>query len=542
MLATFAVTNVDDSGSGSLRQAVIDANILEGEDLIIFDLPPTSEITLVSGPLLITESVTIDGTLVGMGPEPGDPVRVKADSNRIWNVAVSTAIPPGEGVDNKVIIQDMEMSGIMGTGGGIEVSSMSTLTLNRVTIAEGAADFGGAIQNFGTTTVTHSTISGNTAMFNGGGIANYGSLTLYNSTVSGNSAFQGGGVAAQSGNTMIVSTTVTNNTTLAPGGGVFVDTPAQLVLHNAIVGGNLPVAGLDLFTLSGANVANYSLIQSSNISLMGTGNISGSPNLGPLADNGGPTLTHLPHPGSPVIDAGDTMSTRATDQRMFAGVVGVIDMGSVEVGSLPLPTGDFNNDGLLNIADIDALVTEIAAGTMDLSYDVNGDMVIDASDLTSWLALAGNENLGPGRSYLPADANLDGVVDGLDFIAWNAHKLSTGGTWSRADFNADGVTDGADFSIWNSNKFQSSISRTSARTVPRLYLPGTSTAKRLDAAKPVAADGISNSPTQAVTRPLATLTSKPEPVAAIVRSSATARRAPWQDRVDVAIRMLYDAR
>ena len=58
--------------------------------------------------------------------------------------------------------------------------------------------------------------------------------------------------------------------------------------------------------------------------------------------------------------------------------------------------------------------------------------------------------------YLVADFNLDGVVDGQDFIQWNSNKFSSTGKWSMGDANADGVTDGQDFIEWNSNKFTSS--------------------------------------------------------------------------------------
>jgi hypothetical protein len=56
---------------------------------------------------------------------------------------------------------------------------------------------------------------------------------------------------------------------------------------------------------------------------------------------------------------------------------------------------------------------------------------------------------------LPADANLDGTVDGQDFIAWNTSKFQPGTTWSEGDFNGDGITDGVDFIIWNQHKFTS---------------------------------------------------------------------------------------
>jgi hypothetical protein len=57
---------------------------------------------------------------------------------------------------------------------------------------------------------------------------------------------------------------------------------------------------------------------------------------------------------------------------------------------------------------------------------------------------------------LPGDANLDGTVDGPDFLDWNDAKFTSDNGWCGGDFNADGTTDGADFLIWNNFKFQSS--------------------------------------------------------------------------------------
>ena len=65
-------------------------------------------------------------------------------------------------------------------------------------------------------------------------------------------------------------------------------------------------------------------------------------------------------------------------------------------------------------------------------------------------------NIGPGRSYIEGDLNLDTFVDGFDFILWNANKFSDTGLWSLGDVNADSFTDGFDFIIWNANKFTSS--------------------------------------------------------------------------------------
>ena len=90
-----------------------------------------------------------------------------------------------------------------------------------------------------------------------------------------------------------------------------------------------------------------------------------------------------------------------------------------------------------------------------MTYDLNGDGMVDVQDVDEWRAQAGAMNLLSGNPYLVGDANLDGTVDGQDFINWNSNKFTNTGTWSQGDFNVDGVTDGQDFVAWNSNKFTS---------------------------------------------------------------------------------------
>ena len=120
------------------------------------------------------------------------------------------------------------------------------------------------------------------------------------------------------------------------------------------------------------------------------------------------------------------------------------------------PNGDFNGDGLYDCVDIDDLVANVAGQTGDLTYDLSGDGALDVADVQQWLAIAGGVNLPSGNPYLMGDADLNGVVDGADFIIWNDNKFSPGNGWCGADFNADGATDGQDFIVWNDNKFQSS--------------------------------------------------------------------------------------
>jgi hypothetical protein len=116
---------------------------------------------------------------------------------------------------------------------------------------------------------------------------------------------------------------------------------------------------------------------------------------------------------------------------------------------------DFNNDGNLDCLDVDSLVGEIAGAASNLSFDLTGDGQITVDDLDVWLTVAGAANRPSGNRYLDGDANLDGVVDGLDFIEWNNRKFTSTPAWCSGDFNADGVVDGLDFILWNDNKFTS---------------------------------------------------------------------------------------
>lgn len=116
--------------------------------------------------------------------------------------------------------------------------------------------------------------------------------------------------------------------------------------------------------------------------------------------------------------------------------------------------GDFSDDLSLGCEDVDALVAEIAGGGMDLQFDLTDDGFVDTADLDEWLEVAGTFNV--GGAYLPGDANLDGAVDGLDFLEWNDNKFTSTAAWCSGDFTADGIVDGQDFLVWNAHKFMSS--------------------------------------------------------------------------------------
>jgi hypothetical protein len=158
---------------------------------------------------------------------------------------------------------------------------------------------GSGIYNSGRATVVNTTISGNAARF-GGGIYNCGLTNLSYSTISGNSAGSGGGL-------YIVSDSW------------FPGCPGQVTASNTIVANSREGPECELRTLKGSRPAEFDDL-GHNIVEDGTcidasTSSAGDPLLGPLADNGGRTMTHALLPGSPAIDAGDNAACPAADQR-----------------------------------------------------------------------------------------------------------------------------------------------------------------------------------------------------------------------------------
>ena len=116
------------------------------------------------------------------------------------------------------------------------------------------------------------------------------------------------------------------------------------------------------------------------------------------------------------------------------------------------PRCSVDGDSDCDIEDIDALITEIAAGTNNPLYDLTDDDLVNLADRDRWLEDAGAMNLMSGNPYPLADSNLDGIVNAQDFEAWQLNRFSSTSTWSQADWNADGFTEGRDLLIWNANK------------------------------------------------------------------------------------------
>jgi hypothetical protein len=215
---------------------------------------------------------------------------------------------------------------------------------------------GGGIYNSGTLTVSNSTLSGNIGYY-GGGIYNLGTLTVSNSSLSGNTAYFGGGISTNAGTVSLTNVTLTANrayTAYTSGGGLYV-TATPPVLHNTLIAGNLWGVGTTHSDVSGAlnPSGDYNLIGDgtgmTGLSDGVNGNQVGSaaapidPLLGPLDDNGGPTLTHALLSGSPAIDAGNNDYATDWDQRGdgFPRIVGIIDPDNpvIDIGAFEVQGG-----------------------------------------------------------------------------------------------------------------------------------------------------------------------------------------------------------
>ncbi len=326
--ATITVTNTDDSGAGSLREAI--ASAIPGDTI---NFVVTGTITLTTGELLISKDLTISGPGAGSLAVSGN------NASRVFHIFTSKTvtisgmtiqngnIPTGQGGGgisnwgtltlNNVVVKNNTVNGTTSSdiGGGIlNEGDGRKLTLNNSTVRGNTADRGGGIFNSGGSTLsaTNSTISGNTARV-GGGMVIYGTATLTNLTISGNTATGSSGGIGNLGTAALTNVTISSNT--APpafGGGINNYTQGSITLKNTVVANN-PSGG----NCEGAITSNgHNLSSDNTCGFTGTGDLNNTdPLLGPLQDNGGPTFTHALLAGSPAIDAADPTDFPTTDQR-----------------------------------------------------------------------------------------------------------------------------------------------------------------------------------------------------------------------------------
>jgi large repetitive protein len=324
--------------------------------------------------------------------------------------------------------------GPMQGGGLYAAASSGAISLANVEVSENAAAIGGgiyAIASSGSVTLTRARLVGNGAGVVGGAavLAASTGVSVTDSTIADNVAgVQAAGLYLSAGaGTVMQGTTVSGNRLLAPtgvGGGAFFLSGGPSTITSSTFSGNLAELqgggayfGVGTFTVRNAtfadNVAptgsaiqnatavtlvssivsgaapshcagNPIVSEGSNIDSAGTCGLAGAgdqvadPQLGPLADNGGPTLTHQPAPTSPALDAGEASGCPATDQRGQARPAdgngdgtAVCDVGAVEFLDLCLDDPAKVVPGVCGcgVADTDA---SQANGTADCL--INGEL------------------------------------------------------------------------------------------------------------------------------------------------------------------------
>ena len=205
-------------------------------------------------------------------------------------------------------------------GGAVFVHVASHFKAINSTIADNVVSVAGnpAINSEGTLTLSGVTVSGNSGM----GIYNRSIAVLTNVTLSGNG---GSGIRSQQ-RMELINVTAKNN--------------AQYGIHDdgpSLVASNLLLVGNFLSNCAGPLVAPTSLSTDGSCGF-GAGRDSILVQLPGLADNGGPTLTHLPPAGSAAIDFGSSVGAPSIDQRGFPRPAGgAVDVGAVEVQPIPPP-------------------------------------------------------------------------------------------------------------------------------------------------------------------------------------------------------------
>ena len=368
--AVFLVTNTKDTGPGTLRQALADADLAPGADVIRFQ-GVTGTITLASQ-LNVQSDVNIQG--------PGSDVLSVSGGgkSRVFGVG------PSDGGSTTVTISGLTITGGVAndsSGGGIFNGQESNLTLDRVAVTGNTVKFasGGGVFNAGSLTILDSSVSDNTAdqgaaanVFSSGGVltidrselingqvpnSNYALTDVYliiadNSTTRiANSTI--GGTRIRNGTADFLNVTEANATititpspeppqiTTSTAAGLQVSGTAVVQAKNSIFWNNYIIGAGQIYVRDVGVEGQASFTASNSLTGVVNGGLSGpDPLLGTFGFNGGPTRTILLQPGSPAAGGGSTAGQLApltVDQRgLTRPAGGPVDIGAFQV---QIPSG-----------------------------------------------------------------------------------------------------------------------------------------------------------------------------------------------------------
>ena len=314
MLSTITVANTDDTGTGTLRAAIEQADLDSGQQSIVFAPSVTGTINLLSVLPDLSGNINIDGPgssdlTVARSSGPG-----RADF-RIFNVPVGAVIAisgltitggsvtvagsdgnaSGGGIENSgtLSLNDVTISGntagadlqVPGDGGGIDNSGM--LSIDNATIRNNSAivvsvfrvtgegGFGGGIYNTGTLSIMDTTCTGNGGDFGSGGIENTGTLLVVDSVFAGNNGGElGAGAIGNSGNSTVTGSTFTDNRGFDGGGGI--KNSGTLTVANSTFSGNMAFNSVGGGVINSGTMSITTTTFSSNSSQGGGGAIGNS--------------------------------------------------------------------------------------------------------------------------------------------------------------------------------------------------------------------------------------------------------------------------
>jgi CSLREA domain-containing protein len=414
----------------SLRDAIEAANNDTG-DTIKFASSVVGTINLGGVLNFLAPSLNIQGpganllTVSGAGNNtvfvvPGGTLHISgltiANGNSGGGSGGSIYIYPNSGatvtVSNCMFISNTSGSGggpsSQAGGGAIFIGSGATMAISSSTFFNNSAvNYGGAIANAGTLTVVNSTFSANTGA-GGGAIANWGTVTVNDSTITGNTA--NGGPAMGS---------------FADGGGIINLNGYSITLGGSIVAGNT------------SSVVHPHDCYQCNLTSSGNNMVGGSPSLGPLTWNGGPTETMIPLPGSPAIGAGTANQNITTDQRDFLRpTAGAVDLGAVQTNYMFVTADTDQLDSPQQCGGGTTCTLRDAMALANTSYTEGADIYITFPGTISTGGLFDQANV---VNLMGQGANLDSIV-GVN-AAGTAFSVGQYGLLNISGLTISGVID-----------------------------------------------------------------------------------------------------
>ena len=456
------VTNLDDAGAGSLRQAIIDANTNPGADEIVFQDGLSGTITLSTGEMEITDALAITGpsdnlvtidandasriftiddendaedfevsisnlafTRANVGGDTGgaiynnEALTVSSCSFTggaaqygagIYNLGVLTAVSNSvfsgntANADGAAIYNASEgtvgsISGSVfnnngGVFGGAIYTNNTIQSIEDCTFSENTGFFGGAVTNSAGTieNISGSTFTQNTATAGGGAVLSLGTTVITNSTFSGNTTDGSGGALYNMGGSLILSfVTAAGNSAGGSGSGVYGDAETDIYIRNSIVAFN-PGGSCDAPNIIDSG-GNYS--DDDTCGFIGD---ESEIELGPLADNGGPTETIALLGGDPLDGA-----TEDCDALDDEGSPTGVSIG-VDQRYFPRPFGPACDSGAFELGPAEVVITKVVIPTGDptgYSFSSIGFDETPACGITPSFTLAGGES-----ARCPADTGV----------------------------------------------------------------------------------------------------------------------------------------